>query len=252
LKNNKPTKALVAYITAGFPEQNFSVDLTLALKDAGADIIELGIPFSDPVADGPVIEEANFRALKSGFKMDSLFEISKEIADKIDTYWMGYFNSFFHKGIKNISSLANDLGVKGFIIPDLPHEEASAYKQIFKKNDISSVNFVAPTDGNERIKTVVKDSRGFIYLVAYTGITGSGVSEDLSKIIEQIKQNSQTPLYIGFGVDEKTAKEKSKGVDGVIVGSAFIKVLLDDSLSHTKKISKISQIAKNIKEAINS
>jgi len=252
LNKNKPIKALVAYITAGFPEQNFSVDLALALKDSGADIIELGIPFSDPVADGPVIEEANFKALKGGFKMDTLFEISKEITNKIDTYWMGYFNSFYHKGVQNISNLASDLGVKGFIIPDLPHEETLQYKQVFKKNDISLVSFVAPTDGDERIKTVVKNSRGFIYLVAYAGITGSGTSEDLSQIIQQIKQNSQTPLYIGFGVNEKTAKEKSKGVDGVIVGSAFIKVLLDDSLSYTKKISKISQIAKNIKEAINS
>ena len=247
----KTTKDLVVYITAGFPEQNFTVDLALALKDAGADIIELGIPFSDPVADGPVIEEANLRALQNGFKTDVLFEISKNITDKIDTYWMGYFNSFYSKGVENISSLADGLGVKGFIIPDLPHEETLSYKQTFKKNGISLVSFVAPTDGDERIKTVVKDSSGFIYLVAYAGITGSGASEDLTKIIEQIKKNSQTPLYIGFGVNEKTAKEKSRGVDGVIVGSAFIKVLLDDTLSYTKKITKISQIARNIKEAIN-
>ena len=247
----KRTKDLVAYITAGFPEQNFTVDLALALKDAGADIIELGIPFSDPVADGPVIEEANLRALQNGFKTDALFEISKNIADKIDTYWMGYFNSFYSKGVENISSLADGLGVKGFIIPDLPYEETLAYKQTFKKNDISLVSFVAPTDGDDRIKTVVKDSSGFIYLVAYAGITGSGASEDLTKIIEQIKKNSQTPLYIGFGVNEKTAKEKSRGVDGVIVGSAFIKVLLDDTLSYTKKITKISQIARNIKDVIN-
>lgn len=247
----KTTKDLVAYVTAGFPEQNFTVDLALALKDAGADIIELGIPFSDPVADGPVIEEANLRALQNGFKTDALFEISKNIADKIDTYWMGYFNSFYNKGVENISSLAGELGVKGFIIPDLPYEETLAYKQTFKKNDISLVSFVAPTDGDDRIKTVVKDSNGFIYLVAYAGITGSGASEDLTKIIEQIKKNSQTPLYIGFGVNEKTAKEKSRGVDGVIVGSAFIKVLLDDTLSYAKKITKISQIARNIKEEIN-
>jgi len=251
LKNSKTTKDLVAYITAGFPEQNFSIDLALALKESGADIIELGIPFSDPVADGPIIEEANFRALKNGFKTNILYEISKEITDKIDTYWMGYFNSFYSKGVQNISQLASNLGVKGFIIPDLPHEETLVYNQIFKINDISAVTFVAPTDDDERIKTVVKNSRGFIYLVAYAGITGSGTSEDLSGIIHQIKQNSQTPLYLGFGVDEKTAKEKSKGVDGVIVGSAFIKVLLDDTLNHAKKITKISQIAKNIKEAIN-
>ncbi|MCF6172376.1 MAG: tryptophan synthase subunit alpha [Campylobacteraceae bacterium] len=245
-------KKLIAYITAGFPDKNFSIDLALALKEAGADILELGIPFSDPVADGPIIEEANFKSLQNGFKMDWLFDISKEITKNIDTYWMGYFNSFYHKGVQNISVLAHDLGIKGFIIPDLPHEETLSYEQTFKINDISSVSFVAPTDNKERIKTVVKDAQGFIYLVAYTGITGSGVSEDLSEIIDYVRQESDTPLYIGFGVNEKTAKAKSQGVDGVIVGSAFVKVLLEESLSKNKKIQKIATIAKNIKESINS
>ena len=244
-------KKLVAYITAGYPSVDFSVDLALALKEAGADILELGIAFSDPVADGPVIEEANLRSLQNGFKVQDIFDISQKITNKIETYWMGYFNSFYHKGMENISNIAKDSGVKGFIIPDLPHEEAMAYKSLLKKQELSLVNFVAPTDGDERIKKVVKDSDGFIYLVAYAGITGSGASEDLSRVIEQVKQQSQTPLFVGFGVNEKTAKEKSAGVDGVIVGSAFVKVLLDDALSGTQKIEKISKIAKNIKDAIN-
>jgi len=251
LDNHKETKKLVAYITAGLPDKNFSIDLASSLKEAGADILELGIPFSDPVADGPIIEEANFKSLQNGFKMDLLFDISKEITKNIDTYWMGYFNSFYNKGVQNISVLAHDLGVKGFIIPDLPHEETLSYKQIFKTQDISVVSFVAPTDSKQRIKTIVKDANSFIYLVAYTGITGSGVSEDLSEIIEYVRQESDTPLYIGFGVNEKTAKVKSKGVDGVIVGSAFVKVLLDESLNHSRKIEEISAIAKNIKELIN-
>jgi len=251
LTKSKQTKNLVAYITAGFPDVNFSVDLALALKDAGADTLELGIAFSDPVADGPIIEEANLRSLQSGFRVQDVFDISEKIADKIDTYWMGYFNSFYHKGIENISKIAKKSSVKGFIIPDLPHEETLIYRSTFTKNDLSLVSFVAPTDDETRVKEVIKNSRGFIYLVAYAGITGSGASEDLSQIIKQVKENSDTPLYVGFGVNEKTAKEKSKGVDGVIVGSAFVKVLLDDSLTHTQKIQKISQIAKNIKEAIN-
>ncbi len=252
MKNDRSTKDLVAYITAGLPEKNFSVDLALSLKDAGADIIELGIAFSDPVADGPIIEKANLRALQNGFKMDTLFDISKKISQNIDTYWMGYFNSFYNKGIEDISQLAFDLGVKGFIIPDLPHEEIKIYKQTFKNHNISAVSFVAPTDSKQRIKTVIKDAQGFIYLVAYTGITGSGTSEDLSQIIADIREYSKTPLYIGFGVNEQTAKKKSKGVDGVIVGSAFVEILLDDNIGKNKKIKKISQIAKNIKEQINS
>ena len=248
---HKETKKLVAYITAGYPDKNFSVDLALALKEAGADILELGIAFSDPVADGPIIEEANLKSLQNGFKIQNVFDISNEISDKIDTYWMGYFNSFYHKGIENISEIAKNSGVKGFIIPDLPHEETLVYNPIFTKDNLSLVNFVAPTDDEARIKTVVKNSRGFIYLVAYAGITGSGISEDLSQIIKKVKKYSQTPLYVGFGVNEKTAKEKAEGVDGVIVGSAFVKVLLDDTLNHSEKIKKISHIAKNIKEAIN-
>ena len=245
-------KKLVAYITAGYPDKNFSIDLALALKEAGVDILELGIAFSDPVADGPIIEEANLRSLQNGFKIQNVFDISKEIADKIDTYWMGYFNSFYHKGVEKISKIAKDSGVKGFIIPDLPYEETLVYNPIFTKENLSLVSFVAPTDEEPRIKTVVKNSKGFIYLVAYAGITGSGASEDLSQIIKQVKKYSQTPLYVGFGVNEKTAKEKSQGVDGVIVGSAFVKVLLDDTLNNTQKIQKITHIAKNIKESINS
>ncbi|MDX1809557.1 MAG: tryptophan synthase subunit alpha [Sulfurospirillaceae bacterium] len=244
-------KKLIAYITAGYPDKNFTVDLGLSLKQAGVDILELGIAFSDPVADGPIIEEANLKSLQNGFKMKTLYEITENISKEIDTFWMGYFNSFYAKGVENISKKAQDLGVKGFIIPDLPHEESFAYKPIFKKHDISLVNFVAPTDGKDRIAKIVDKSTGFIYLVAYAGITGTGAKEDLSEVIKEIKANSQTPLYIGFGVDEKTAKEKAAGVDGVIVGSTFIKVLLDETLSNTEKINKISEKARIIKDKIN-
>ncbi|WP_331775487.1 tryptophan synthase subunit alpha [Sulfurospirillum sp. 1612] len=244
-------KKLIAYITAGYPDPNFTTDLALSLQEAGVDILELGIAFSDPVADGPVIEEANLRSLQQGFKMKKLYDMTQEIAPKMETFWMGYFNSFYAQGVQNISQIARDLGVKGFIIPDLPHEESRVYQPIFQQHQLSLVNFVAPTDGKARIAKIIEKSQGFIYLVAYAGITGSGTAEDLSSVISEIKATSQTPLYIGFGVDEKSAKEKSKGVDGVIVGSAFVKVLLDDSLSHSEKIKKICAKARVIKEAIN-
>lgn len=245
-------KQLVAYITAGFPDKHFSLDLVDTLLESGVDKLELGIPFSDPVADGPIIEVANLKALQNGFKIDTLFEMSKIIAPKIETYWMGYFNPFYHKGLENFARKAQEFGIKGFIIPDLPHEEALPFIPMMNQYDTSFISFVAPTDSKERITTVVRNAKEFIYLVAYAGITGSGVSEDLSKTIENIKTSSQTPLFVGFGVNEKTAKEKAKGVDGVIVGSAFVEVLLDETLSSTQKIVKISQIAKNIKEKINS
>ena len=244
-------KQLVAYITAGFPDKNFSIDLASALKEAGVDKLELGIPFSDPVADGPIIEVANLKALQNGFKMETLFELSSVVAPKIETYWMGYFNPFYHKGLDLFAKKAVDFGVKGFIIPDLPHEEALSYIPLMNQHNLSLVSFVAPTDSKERIAKVVKDAKGFIYLVAYAGITGAHVSEDLTKTIQAIKEQSNTPLFVGFGVNEKTAKERARGVDGVIVGSAFVEVLLNDSLSGSEKIATIAEKAKIIKEKIN-
>jgi len=245
-------KRLVAYITAGFPDNNFTVDLALSLKEAGVDSLELGIPFSDPVADGPVIEKANLKALQNGFKIEHLFDISKQIGKEIDTLWMGYFNPFYHRGMELFSDKAREYGVSGFIIPDLPHEEALAYGSMMKEKELSLISFVAPTDSKQRIAQVVEHSSKFIYLVAYAGITGSGVGEDLSKTIASIREASKTPIYVGFGVDEKTAKNKAKNVDGVIVGSAFVKILLDESLKNQEKIIKISCLARTIKDKINS
>ena len=244
-------KKLVAYITTGYPSLDFTVDAALALAEAGVDTLELGMPFSDPVADGPVIEAANLKALQNGFKLAHLFEASQKIAPHIDTLWMGYFNPFYHKGMDNFIAKAKETGVKGFIIPDLPLEEAKPYKPAIEAANLSLIDFIAPTDTEARIKDIVTDAKKFIYLVAYAGITGAGKSEDLQPIIHNIKKYSDTPLYVGFGVDQTTANEKAKGVDGVIVGSAFVKVLLDERLSNTQKIRKISSIAKEIKEKIN-
>jgi tryptophan synthase alpha chain len=221
------------------------------MSEAGVDTIELGIPFSDPVADGPVIEKASQLSLQNGFKLDDLFDISNQIAKDIDTLWMGYMNPFYHKGMQYFLDQAKKSGVDGMIIPDLPFEETIAYKPLFDKYEKSLISFVAPTDTKERIELITKDAKKFIYLVAYAGITGSGQSEDLSSVIQNIKNCSDTPVYIGFGVDQNSAKEKAKGVDGVIVGSAFVKILLDESLSNKEKISSISLMAKTIKEMIN-
>jgi len=244
-------KNLVAYITTGFPSLEFTVDAALALGEAGVDTLELGMPFSDPVADGPVIEAANLKALQNGFKLEHLFEASSKIAPHIDTLWMGYFNPFYHKGMENFIQEAKRTGVNGFIIPDLPLEEAKPYKPMVENAGLSLIDFIAPTDSKERIEQIVTNAQKFIYLVAYAGITGAGKSEDLQPIITDIKKFTDTPVYVGFGVDTNTAKDKAKGVDGVIVGSAFVKVLLDESLNGTQKITKISSIAKEIKEKIN-
>ena len=245
-------KHLVAYITAGFPDVQLSIDVALSLKENGVDTLELGIPFSDPVADGPVIEAANLQALQKGFKLEHLFEISEQVAPNIDTLWMGYFNPFYHRGMDYFIAKARHAGVNGFIIPDLPHEEAQGYKGLVEGAGLHLIDFIAPTHSRERIAMVAKESQKFIYLVAYAGITGSGAAEDLAPTVEIIRSVTQTPIYVGFGVDEKTAKAKAEGVDGVIVGSAFVRVLLDEGLTGTQKVSKISTLARTIKDVINS
>ncbi|WP_072681642.1 tryptophan synthase subunit alpha [Arcobacter sp. LA11] len=244
-------KKLVGYITSSIPENSFTVDLALSMKEAGVDTLELGVPFSDPVADGPVIEKANQIALNNGFKLKDLFDVSSQIAPQMDMLWMGYMNPFYNYGIENFLQKADEYGVNGMIIPDVPNEEANLLEPLFQKYNKAQISFVAPTHTENRIKQVVSNAQKFIYMVAYAGITGSGKSEDLTTIIDTVKKYSDTPLYIGFGVDEKTCKEKSKGVDGVIVGSAFVKHLIDESLSNNEKIKNITTVAKEIKEKIN-
>ncbi len=244
-------KKLVGYITSSIPDNEFSIDLAYNMKDAGVDTLELGIPFSDPVADGPVIEKANLVALNNGFKLNDLFEVSSKIGKDIDTLWMGYMNPFYHYGVEKFLQKADEFGIKGTIIPDVPFEMAQDLQSLYEKYNKVNVSFVAPTHSEERIKEVTQNAEKFIYMVAYAGITGSGQSEDLSKVIDSVRKYTSTPLYIGFGVDQNTCKEKVKGVDGVIVGSAFVKHLIDDSLSNSEKITKITAIAKEIKEKIN-
>ncbi|HLD23514.1 MAG TPA: tryptophan synthase subunit alpha [Sulfuricurvum sp.] len=244
-------KQLVAYITAGYPDKNFTVDLALALGENGVDILELGVPFSDPVADGPVIEAANQRALEAGFRFADILDISKAITPKVDTLWMGYFNPFYQYGMEALLDKAKSIGVNGLIIPDVPYEEAKAYHGLFENRGLANITFVAPTDGEERIAMITAEARKFIYLVAYAGITGSGKAEDLAPVLEMIKRHTQTPVYVGFGVNEKTAREKVQGADGVIVGSAIVNVLLDDTLNNTQKIAKCCEITRTIKSLIN-
>jgi tryptophan synthase alpha chain len=244
-------KQLVAYITAGYPDTQFTIDLALALGQNGVDILELGVPFSDPVADGPVIEEANQRSLKNGFRFADILTISEAISPSIDTLWMGYFNSFYQYGMEKLLDRAKAIGVQGLIIPDVPYEEAITYNALFETRGLANISFVAPTDSEERIARITANARKFIYLVAYAGITGSGKAEDLGPVLKMIKRHSSTPVYVGFGVNELTAREKVQGADGVIVGSSIVNVLLDDTLNYTQKIAKCCEITRNIKSIIN-
>ncbi|MDP3464538.1 MAG: tryptophan synthase subunit alpha, partial [Sulfuricurvum sp.] len=189
--------------------------------------------------------------LANGFRFADILTISEVIAPKIDTLWMGYFNPFYQYGMEKLLDRAKELGVKGLIIPDVPYEEARVYHDLFEARNLANITFVAPTDGEDRIAMITANARKFIYLVAYAGITGSGKSEDLAPVLSMIKRHTATPVYVGFGVNEQTAREKVQGADGVIVGSAIVSVLLDDSLSNTQKIAKCCEITRTIKSLIN-
>jgi len=242
-------KKVVAYLTVGYPDKNFTLDLIAQLSEH-IDILELGVPFSDPVADGEIIEKANGLALQNGIKFQDVLEIATKT--QIPNYLMGYFNSFYNQNINTLIPQLEKNQINGLIIPDLPFEESSAYQQLFTKHSRDLIPFIAPTDDENRIKQILENEKSrFIYLVAYAGITGSGKSEVLDEVIANIRRYSNQELFIGFGVNEKTAKEKAKNVDGVIVGTAFIKTLLNEKLSHSEKISQIVQSAKNIKSLIN-
>ena len=244
-------KELVAYLTCSLPDKTFTADAVLALKEAGADRIELGLPFSDPVADGEVIEKANLKALANGFKSSQAFEVAKMVSDRIPTYLMGYFNMFYSNGFENFTKKSADSGIKGFIIPDLPFEEAGKYNSMLSKHNSSLVQFLAITDSNERVAKICKAANDFIYLVAFAGITGADKSENLQPILECAKSHTKEKIFVGFGVNKETAKQRVLGADGVIVGSAFVKILSDDGTSMFKKLDLLREEAKAIKDQIN-
>ena len=243
-------KKLITYITASLPNKNFTTDMINIMSENGADAIELGIPFSDPSADGEVIEKASLMSLKSGFKIAEIIDIIKDVPNS-DLYLMGYFNSFYKKGFDYYFSNSFK-NLKGLVIPDLPYEESLKYLNIFDKYDKALVSFVSPLSNKNRIETTIRHARGFIYLVAYAGITGGGKDMNLDNIIYHIKDTSDTPIYIGFGVNENNAKQKVKNIDGVIVATAFIKILLQEDISYSEKSKQIALMCRNIKDAINS
>lgn len=243
-------KELVSFITCSFPDKEFTKELGLILAEAGSDRLELGIPFSDPVADGALIEKASLTAIKNGFKIADAFDTALALKS-VPSYFMGYFNSFFSGGFDLFCKKSAECGIKGLIIPDLPFEEGQRYVDVMQKHLLSNISFLAVTHTDERIEKIARASKDFIYLVAFAGITGADKNENLLPIIQKVKSVTDTKLFVGFGVNEKTAKQRVEGADGVIVGSAFTKILLDDTLNRSEKLSRCASLSREIKAKIN-
>ena len=223
-------KAFIPYIMAGDPSLKSTKDIVLLFEECGADIVEIGVPFTDPLADGPTIQMASERALKAGITLKKVISFVKDLRQgtRIPLVLMTYYNPVFKYGEENFVRDAKDAGVDGVIIPDLPPDEAGNLIRSSKKASLDTIFLLAPTSTSERIKKVAKASRGFIYYVSVTGITGSRLLLDgsIETLISEIRKYTDKPIAVGFGVSTpEEASAVSKVSDGVIVGSAIVKRL---------------------------
>ncbi len=234
-------KAFIAFITAGDPTADFTVNMVLEMEKAGADIVEIGVPFSDPIAEGPVIQEANIRALGGGMTTDGVFEIVKKVREKseIPLCLMGYLNPVFHYGYDRFFSKCQESGVDGVIIADLPYEEKAEADEVAAKYGVDVISLIAPTS-EQRIQMIAKEAKGFIYLVSSMGVTGvrSQITTDVDKIAKSIKEVTDVPVAIGFGIStpEQAANMAAKA-DGSIVGSAIVRMIAADGEAATEKVA---------------
>ena len=229
MKNAFVKKAFIAFITAGDPDLETTYQCILEMEKAGASLVEIGIPFSDPVAEGPVIQEANIRALNGGVNTAKVFELVEKVrqVSDIPLCFMTYYNVVFHYGVEKFMAKCQEIGIDGLILPDLSFEESDEVNQFKKKYDLELISFVAPTSQN-RVRMISKQAEGFIYLVSSMGVTGtrSSFAGGLEELVKTIKEQTQTPVAIGFGINTpEQVKEFSQYCDGVIVGSAIIKII---------------------------
>ena len=244
-------KAFIAFITCGDPDLETTAKAVKAAADNGADLIELGIPFSDPTAEGPVIQGANTRALNGGITTDKVFDFVKDIRKdvKIPMVFMTYANVVFSYGADKFISNCSNAGIDGIILPDLPFEEKEEFSPICDKYDVDLISLIAPTSEN-RIAMIAKEAKGFLYLVSSLGVTGARaeIKTDLKSIVAVVRENTSTPCAVGFGISTpEQAKSMADISDGAIVGSAIVKLLEQ----YGKKAPKyIGEYVKSMKDAL--
>jgi tryptophan synthase alpha chain len=225
----KNGKAFVAFITAGDPNLDKTAEYILEMERAGADLIEIGIPFSDPIAEGVVIQEADLRALQSGTTTDGIFDMVEKLRQKTDMplVFMGYLNPVFHYGYERFFARCKECGISGIIIPDLPYEEKGECEEIAAKYGVDVISMIAPTSAT-RIRAIASEAKGFLYVVSSMGVTGirSEIKTDLASILAAVREASDIPAAVGFGINTpEQAAKVAEIADGVIVGSAIVKII---------------------------
>jgi tryptophan synthase alpha chain len=251
LKNKRA--AFIPFVVAGDPNLKTTEALVLKMAGCGADIIELGVPFSDPFADGPTIQAASQRALKNGVNLKEIFRTAERLKGiSTPLVLMTYFNPVFQYGLKSFAEDGHRHGIDGIIIPDLPPEEAGPWIREAKPFALATIFLIAPTSSPDRIKLASRCSRGFLYYVSITGVTGTRgkLPDELEQSIAQIKKYSQKPVAVGFGISTaEQVKEVSRVADGVIVGSAIVK-MIEENLKHPDLVTRVGSFVVSLADAL--
>ncbi|WP_341734881.1 tryptophan synthase subunit alpha [Microcoleus sp. EPA2] len=246
--------ALIPFITAGDPDLETTAKALQVLDDNGADAIELGVPYSDPLADGPVIQAAATRALHHGTRLDDVLEMVAKVSPNLRSpiILFTYYNPILYRGVETFLQQIKSAGVQGLVVPDLPLEEAETLIQPANKLGIELTLLVAPTSPKSRIEAIAKQSQGFIYLVSVTGVTGvrDGLEKRAKELLQELRSVTEKPIGIGFGIStpEHARQVKEWGADAAIVGSAFVKRLADGTPE--QGLESIGQFCKSLKAAI--
>lgn len=246
-------KAFIAFVTCGDPDLETTAKVVRAAVENGADLIELGIPFSDPTAEGPVIQGANLRALRGGITTDKILAFVKELRRdvKVPMVFMTYANVVFSYGAEKFISTCRDIGIDGLILPDLPFEEKEEFLPACRQYDVDLISLIAPTSEN-RISMIAREAEGFIYIVSSLGVTGTRneIRTDLSSIVKVVRENTKVPCAIGFGISTpEQAKKMADISDGAIVGSAIVKLI---EKYGTDAPEHVAEYVKSMKDAIRS
>lgn len=246
-------KAFVPFITCGDPDLATTRKSVNAMVAAGADLVELGIPFSDPTAEGPVIQGANLRALEGGVTTDDVFELVRQLREEdklsIPMVFMTYANVVYHYGTEKFCAKCAEVGIQGMILPDVPFEEKEDFDPICKQYGLDLISLIAPTS-NDRIKMIAEKANGFVYCVSSLGVTGvrKEITTDIGAMVKLVKSGKDIPAAVGFGISTpEQAKKMAAHADGVIVGSAIVKLL---AAHGTEAVPYIAEYVKSMKDAI--
>lgn len=246
-------KALIGFVSAFDPDYKISRKIINNMPSYGVDIIEIGLPFSDPMADGPTIQRSSLRGIKAGFNLNKTFDLIKDFRvtnHHTPIIFMGYFNTLFQYGIKKFFSKANKSGVDGVILVDLPPEEDGIILDYLRKEKISIIRLLTPTTDKKRFKAIINSASGFLYYVSIMGITGTKKPsiEHLKKKVREIKKKTLLPLVVGFGINERKQVEAiCKFADGIVVGSSIVKIIEGFSKKKYNEAIMIDKINKFIK-----